>query len=138
MRTTRLASIFNIHAEQRGARRPSTIGISPVTDASEDNLVGWCTAWFRSGDSIARIAGAIYQVSVVIEASRIKRCSQTNTIECVVETRVEVAFQAAFRVTHVRPPTVDAGIANDVVERNHTVRVANWSSDLATMCDITN
>src|SRR6267378_3387472 len=132
MRTTRLAAIFNIHAEQRGARSPSTVGISPVTDASEDNLVRWCTAWFRPRDSIPRVAGPIHQVAVVVEAGRIKRCSQANTIECVVEARVEVAFQAAFRVTHVRPPTVDAGISNDVVEGNHTVRVANWSADLAT------
>src|SRR5882724_2655294 len=56
MITTRLAAVFDVHAEQHGPRSSAAIRISPVTDAGEDDLVGRRTTRLRSGDLVARIA----------------------------------------------------------------------------------
>src|SRR6266478_2950055 len=105
MRTTRLAAIFNIHAEERSARRPSTVWIGPISDTGEYDLVRRRTTRFRSGDTIARIAGPIHEIAVRIQTGGIQSCGQADTIQSVVEPGMEVAFQSALGVPNVSPAT---------------------------------
>src|SRR6266850_1698476 len=153
MITARLAAVFDVHAEQDRPRSSAAIRIGPVTDTGEDDLVGRCFAWLRSGDTVARIAAPRHRrgVAELIEASSgIEVHAQAGAIQRVIEPGMEVTFQATLDVPDMCPAAMDADIADDIIHQERlgqqvvagalvwTIRdgIAIRGADLAAVSDV--
>jgi len=134
----RLTTIFNIHAEDAGAASTIPVGIGPVANTGEYDLISWCSAWLWSRDPVTRIAIASRRIcdASIINSTRADVGAQASASQCVIVGCVEVAFQTALIMADVCPAAMDAWIADDVIERYDTVRVANRRADLAAMGNI--
>src|SRR4051812_9532361 len=110
------------------------VGASPITDTGERDLVCSRRAWQRAGaaittDSVHNRFRSVFAGLWIVD------CIQAGTIECIEESRMEVAFQTTLDMSHVCPATMDARIAQEVVGQagvNRAHLIANRGANLAT------
>src|SRR5439155_24186143 len=124
LEATGFAAVFDVHAEQDSPRFAAAAGAIPVTDTGEHDLIGGRAARFGSRDPVARIAEAVHDDAFVIYAVG-EVGAEARAIERIEVTGMEVTFQTALFVPDMRPATMDARIAQDIVEGHHAIGVTH-------------